>query len=82
MPTRGQPNGFGRFVRHRATQITAAAVLGLLIGGGTIALVDSATGGPGYGHHHTYSGNYGQGYGFPGGQGGPGGFGRTAPNGN
>lgn len=76
----GQPNGFGRFVRHRATQITAAAVLGLLIGGGTIALVDSASGGPGYGHHQ-FQGGYG-GYGFHnGGQGGPG-FGRQAPNGN
>jgi hypothetical protein len=85
MPVPGQSNGFGRFVRHRATQITAAAVLGLLIGGGTIALVDSASGGPGYGHHRIYPGNSGQGYGFQGGQGGQsghGGFGRQAPNGN
>jgi hypothetical protein len=79
MPMPGQPNGFGRFVRHRATQIVAAAVLGLLVGGGTIALVDSATG-PSYGHHQ-FQGGYG-GYGFQGGPGGHGGFGRQAPNGN
>jgi hypothetical protein len=60
-------------------------VVGLLVGGGTIALIDSASSGPGYGYHH-YMGNYGpgSGYGFQGGGqgGGPGGFGRQAPNGN
>ncbi|HEY4018660.1 MAG TPA: hypothetical protein VGM75_08235 [Pseudonocardiaceae bacterium] len=80
MPMARPQGGFGRFVRHRATQLVAAAVLGLLIGGGTIAIVDSASAGPGYGHHH-YTGNYGPGYGGYGGQGGQG-FGRQLPNGN
>jgi hypothetical protein len=32
--------GFGRFVRHRATQLVATGVAGLLIGAGVVALVD------------------------------------------
>jgi hypothetical protein len=88
MPMPRQPNGFGRFVRHRATQIVAAAVLGLIVGGGTIALVDDASGfGPGHSFGHHMQGGYGGGgYGFHsggqgGGQGGPG-FGQQTPNGN
>ncbi|TCO49804.1 hypothetical protein [Actinocrispum wychmicini] len=34
------PGGFGRFVRHRATQIVAAGLAGLVIGGGAIALIN------------------------------------------
>jgi hypothetical protein len=34
---------FGRFVRYRATQLVAAVVVGAVIGGGTVAIVDSAT---------------------------------------
>lgn len=77
MPMQRPQGGFGRFVRHRATQIVAAAVLGLLVGGGTIALVDNASGGPGAGHHH-YIGNYGSGHGNF----GPGQGFREVPNGN
>jgi hypothetical protein len=35
--------GFGRFARNRATQLVAAVVVGAVIGGGTVAIVDSAT---------------------------------------
>ncbi|AHH95810.1 hypothetical protein GCM10010174_46380 [Kutzneria viridogrisea] len=31
------PGGFQRFVGHRATQLVAALVLGLVVGGGTVA---------------------------------------------
>lgn len=79
VPLQRPQGGFGRFVRHRATQIVAAAVLGLVVGGGTIALVDGASGGSGPGHHH-YMGNYGPGYGNFGSGGGQG-F-RQVPSGN
>jgi hypothetical protein len=80
VPMQRPRSGFGTFVRHRATQIVAAAVLGLLVGGGTIALVDSAPGGPAHGHHH-YLGNYGSGHGNVG-PGGAQGYARPAPGGN
>lgn len=32
----------GRFARHRATQLVAAVVVGAVIGGGTVAIVDNA----------------------------------------
>ena len=39
-----QPNrfgpAFGRFVRHRATHLVAAVVVGAVFGGGTVAIVD------------------------------------------
>lgn len=35
--------GFGRFVRNRATQLVAAVVVGAVIGGGTVAIVDNVT---------------------------------------
>jgi hypothetical protein len=34
---------FGRFARNRATQLVAAVVVGAVIGGGTVAVVDNAT---------------------------------------
>jgi hypothetical protein len=34
---------FGRFARNRATQLVAAVVVGAVIGGGTVAIVDNAT---------------------------------------
>jgi hypothetical protein len=34
---------FGRFARNRATQLVAAVVVGAVIGGGTVAIVDTAT---------------------------------------
>jgi hypothetical protein len=34
---------FGRFARNRATQLVAAVVIGAVIGGGTVAIVDNAT---------------------------------------
>lgn len=39
----------GRFARNRATQLVAAVVLGAIVGGGTVAIVDTAHnhGGPG-----------------------------------
>jgi hypothetical protein len=33
---------FGRFARNRATHLVAAVVVGALIGGGTVAIVDNA----------------------------------------
>jgi hypothetical protein len=39
-----QPGGFGRFVRHRATQIVAAGIAGLLIGGAGVALISHGGG--------------------------------------
>ena len=40
-----QPNrfgpAFGRFVRHRATHRVAAVVVGAVVGGGTVAIVDN-----------------------------------------
>ncbi|MEU4805870.1 hypothetical protein [Actinosynnema sp. NPDC023587] len=35
--TRG---GFGRFARHRATQLVAVGLIGLVLGGGLVALFD------------------------------------------
>ncbi|HEX3649413.1 MAG TPA: hypothetical protein VHV49_13365 [Pseudonocardiaceae bacterium] len=37
----GQDRRFGRFVRNRATHLVAAVVVGALVGGGTVALVDN-----------------------------------------
>jgi hypothetical protein len=67
---------FGRFVRNRATHLVAAVVVGALIGGGTVAIVDNAhqpapafrevgPGGPFNGHHFPGfgSGRGGQGFG-------------------
>jgi len=34
---------FGRFARNRASQLVAAVVVGAVIGGGTVAIVDNAT---------------------------------------
>jgi pyruvate/2-oxoglutarate dehydrogenase complex dihydrolipoamide acyltransferase (E2) component len=34
---------FGRFARNRATQLVAAVVVGAVIGGSTVAIVDNAT---------------------------------------
>jgi hypothetical protein len=39
---RGFGPGFGRFVRNRATHLVAAVVVGALVGGGTVAIVDNA----------------------------------------
>lgn len=36
--------GFGRFVRSHATHLVAAVVVGALVGGGTVAIVDNAAG--------------------------------------
>lgn len=33
---------FGRFARNRATHLVAAVVVGALVGGGTVAIVDNA----------------------------------------
>jgi pyruvate/2-oxoglutarate dehydrogenase complex dihydrolipoamide acyltransferase (E2) component len=41
--TRRFSPAFGRFARNRATQLVAAVVLGAVIGGGTVAIVDNAT---------------------------------------
>jgi hypothetical protein len=67
---------FGRFVRNRATHLVAAVVVGALIGGGTVAIVDNAhqpapafrevgPGGPFGGHQFPGfgSGRGGQGFG-------------------
>jgi hypothetical protein len=74
-----QPSGFRKFVGHRATQIVAAGVLGLAIGGGVVGAIvshdDGSRGGPGsYSRTHNFRG--GEQGGFPGGQQGygPGGF--------
>lgn len=42
-PNRRFGPGFGRFVRNRATQLVAAVVVGAVIGGGTVAIVDNVT---------------------------------------
>ena len=41
--------GFGRFVRNRATHLVAAVVVGALVGGGTVAIFDTAVNHPGPG---------------------------------
>ncbi len=38
---------FGRFVRNRATHLVAAVVVGALVGGGTVAIFDTAVNHPG-----------------------------------
>ncbi|MFE0022070.1 hypothetical protein [Amycolatopsis sp. NPDC059021] len=38
-----QPGGFRRFVAHRATQLVAVGVLGLVVGGGVVGIVAAAT---------------------------------------
>jgi hypothetical protein len=40
---------FGQFARNRATQLVAAVVIGAVIGGGTVAIVDNAN----YHNQHT-----------------------------
>jgi len=68
-----QPGGFRRFVGHRATQLVAVGVLGLLVGGGIVGGIAAATshgGGPRGdrpGIHRQYNGpNQGpDGRGFP-----------------
>jgi hypothetical protein len=75
----GSPRGFGpafgRFIRNRATHLAAAVVVGAVVGGGTVAIVDNfanhqqpafsregQTGGPfGGGSGHRFPG-----YGFGG----------------
>ena len=48
--------GAGAVMRHRATAIVGAAVVGLLVGGGVVAAVD----GPGHpGHRGGYRGHHG-----------------------
>lgn len=43
------PGGFQRFARHRATQLVAAGLAGVIIGGGAVALADHVAGpGPGW----------------------------------
>jgi hypothetical protein len=86
-----QPGGFRRFVSHRATQLVAVGILGLVIGGGVVGGVMAATdhntrpgmsrlrdGGPG-GYHRGGQGFGGQG---PNGQGfgGQGQNGQNTPN--
>lgn len=44
------PGKFALFVRHRVTQVVAALVVGLLVGGGTVALVEHHAG-PGISQH-------------------------------
>ncbi len=67
-----QPGGFRRFVGHRATQLVAVGVLGLLIGGGIVGGIAAATShgprGDRPGIHRQYNGpNQGpDGRGFPG----------------
>ena len=41
-PGQGFGPAFGRFVRNRATHLVAAVVVGALVGGGTVAIVDNA----------------------------------------
>ena len=70
---------FGHFVRNRLTQIAAALLVGALIGGGTVAIIDNHNNGntvqPG---NQFGTGRFGNGYGqFPGG----GGFGNGFGNG-
>ncbi|QWF76758.1 hypothetical protein [Amycolatopsis sp. CA-230715] len=48
------PGGFGRFVRHRATQLVTVGVIGLLIGGGGIALIESGSSPHDRGGHHAF----------------------------
>ncbi|MBE1499438.1 hypothetical protein H4696_006538 [Amycolatopsis lexingtonensis] len=71
-----QSGGFRRFVGHRATQLVAVGVLGLLVGGGIVGGIAAAShhgprdGRPGM--HRQYSGPQGfdgRGPGFRGGQG-------------
>jgi hypothetical protein len=48
--------GAGAVMRHRATAIVGAALVGLLVGGGVVAAVD----GPGHSvHHGGYRGHHG-----------------------
>lgn len=41
-PGQGFGPAFGRFARNRATHLVAAVVVGALVGGGTVAIVDNA----------------------------------------
>ncbi|WP_370970015.1 hypothetical protein [Amycolatopsis sp. cg9] len=76
-----QSGGFRRFVGHRATQLVAVGVLGLLVGGGIVGGIAAAShhgprdGRPGI--HRQYNGpgghQDGRGPGFRGGQGNQGG---------
>lgn len=48
----GRRAKFGRFTRHRATGLVAAGLLGLVIGGGLVAVFDHDGRGAGVSHHH------------------------------
>ncbi|VVJ23724.1 Translation initiation factor 2 domain [Amycolatopsis camponoti] len=86
-----QPGGFRRFVGHRATQLVAVGVLGVLIGGGIVGGIAAATshgprdGRPGIHRQHAVPGpGGGQGFdgrGFPG-RGGGGNSGNSGNSGN
>ncbi|WP_409183862.1 hypothetical protein F9C11_05750 [Amycolatopsis sp. VS8301801F10] len=55
MPLKPKQSGFRRFVAHRATQLVAVGVLGLVVGGGIVGGVMAAThhpGRPGMSQHH------------------------------
>jgi hypothetical protein len=62
----------GRFARNRATQLVAAVVLGAIVGGGTVAIVDTA-------HDHGRTGAPFTRSERPGGTFGGNGFGHRAP---
>jgi hypothetical protein len=85
-----QPGGFRRFVGHRATQLVAVGILGLVIGGGVVGGVMAATGHDtrpgmsrlrdgGSGGYHQFRGGQGFGGQGPNGQ-GFGGQGQNTPN--
>ncbi len=70
-------SGFRRFVAHRATQLVAVGVLGLVVGGGIVGGVMAATHHPGrpgmsqhQGGHRFNDGGPGQRYRVPDGQNG------------
>ncbi|WP_037369071.1 hypothetical protein [Amycolatopsis orientalis] len=55
MPLQPRQSGFRRFVAHRATQLVAVGVLGVVVGGGIVGGVMAAThhpGRPGMSQHH------------------------------
>ncbi|GAA4542767.1 hypothetical protein [Amycolatopsis samaneae] len=73
-----QPGGFRRFAGHRATQLVAVGVLGLVVGGGVVGIIAASThhNGPRPGvarMHHPRDGGGFRGHGNPApGQNGPG----------
>lgn len=73
-----RPSSFKKFATHRATQLVAVGVLGLVIGGGVIGAIDGFGGNHGNGptgYSRVHGGRGGQQGGYPGGgtQGFPGG---------